>query len=104
MSRGSLATRQMSDSSSSDGEDTWIQWFCGLEGHEMFCEIDRGYIEDAFNLYGLRHFVPRINDSLDLILDRTGERGQRGAGAVSWRSLAVSASAWPGGVGGEREP
>ncbi|CAB1097968.1 unnamed protein product [Ectocarpus sp. CCAP 1310/34] len=63
----------MSDSSSSDGEDTWIQWFCGLEGHEMFCEIDRGYIEDAFNLYGLRHFVPRINDSLDLILDRTAQ-------------------------------
>ncbi|CAM9890411.1 unnamed protein product, partial [Ectocarpus sp. 8 AP-2014] len=67
------ATSHMSDSSSSDGEDTWIQWFCGLEGHEMFCEIDRGYIEDAFNLYGLRHFVPRINDSLDLILDRTAQ-------------------------------
>ena len=64
----------MSDSSSSDdGEETWIQWFCGLEGHESFCEVDRSYIEDGFNLYGLRHWVPSINDSLDVILDRVCE-------------------------------
>lgn len=64
----------MSESSSSDdGEDTWIQWFCALEGHEMFCEVDRSYIEDGFNLYGLRHWVPSINDSLDVILDRVCE-------------------------------
>lgn len=66
---------QMSDSSSSDGEDAWIQWFCGLPGHEMFCEVQRGYIEDGFNLYGLRHLVPRINDCLDVILDRVCEYG-----------------------------
>lgn len=64
----------MSDTSSSDdGDETWIQWFCGLEGHEMFCEVDRSYIEDGFNLYGLRHWVPSINDSLDVILDRVCE-------------------------------
>ena len=62
-----------SSSSSDDGEDTWIQWFCALEGHEMFCEVDRSYIEDGFNLYGLRHWVPSINDSLDVILDRVCE-------------------------------
>lgn len=64
----------MSDSSSSDdGDETWIQWFCGLEGHESFCEVDRSYIEDGFNLYGLRHWVPSMNDSLDVILDRVCE-------------------------------
>lgn len=39
----------------------------------MFCEVERGYIEDGFNLYGLRHWVPSINDSLDVILDRVGK-------------------------------
>ncbi len=63
----------MSDSSSSDGEDTWIHWFCGLDGHEMFCEVDRSYVEDGFNLFGLRHWVPNINDCLDVILDRVRE-------------------------------
>lgn len=38
----------------------------------MFCEVDRSYIEDGFNLYGLRHWVPNINESLDVILDRVG--------------------------------
>lgn len=59
--------------SSEDGGDTWIQWFCAREGHEMFCEVERSYIEDGFNLYGLRHWVPSINDSLDIILDRECE-------------------------------
>ncbi|CAM9688963.1 unnamed protein product [Choristocarpus tenellus] len=62
----------MTDSSSSAADETWIQWFCALQGHEMFCEVERGYIEDGFNLYGLRHFVPGINQCLDVILDRIG--------------------------------
>mmetsp|Transcript_51683 Transcript_51683/g.75636 ORF Transcript_51683/g.75636 Transcript_51683/m.75636 type:complete len:271 (-) Transcript_51683:494-1306(-) len=58
--------------SSEDGEETWIEWFCGLQGHEMFCEVDRGYIEDGFNLYGLRQLVPHFSECLDIILDRIG--------------------------------
>lgn len=46
--------------------------FCGLKGHEMFCEVERSYIEDGFNLYGLRVCVSNFNDCLDLILDRIG--------------------------------
>eukprot|EP00984_Skeletonema_dohrnii_P003894 scaffold1339_cov129-Skeletonema_dohrnii-CCMP3373.AAC.5 len=42
------------DSSASGHDEPWIQWFCGLKGHEMFCEVERAYIEDGFNLYGLR--------------------------------------------------
>lgn len=48
------------------------QRFCGLKGHEMFCEVERAYIEDGFNLYGLRACVSNFSDCLDLILDRIG--------------------------------
>lgn len=39
---------------------------------EMFCEVERAYIEDGFNLYGLRACVTNFLDYLDLILDRIG--------------------------------
>jgi len=38
----------------------------------MFCKVERSYIEDGFNLYGLRGSVPNFTDCLDLILDRIG--------------------------------
>mmetsp|Transcript_12856 Transcript_12856/g.28002 ORF Transcript_12856/g.28002 Transcript_12856/m.28002 type:complete len:368 (-) Transcript_12856:1581-2684(-) len=60
------------DSSASGHDEPWIQWFCGLKGHEMFCQVERSYIEDSFNLYGLRACVSNFSDCLDLILDRIG--------------------------------
>mmetsp|Transcript_13958 Transcript_13958/g.25252 ORF Transcript_13958/g.25252 Transcript_13958/m.25252 type:complete len:386 (-) Transcript_13958:531-1688(-) len=60
------------DSSASGHDEPWIQWFCSLKGHEMFCEVERSYIEDGFNLYGLRACVSNFSDCLDLILDRIG--------------------------------
>ncbi len=39
------------------------------EGHEFFCEVDRGYIEDTFNLYGLRMEIPHFKSCLNIILD-----------------------------------
>lgn len=38
----------------------------------MLCEVDRSYIEDGFNLYGLRHHFSNFQGCLDIILDRTG--------------------------------
>ena len=38
----------------------------------MFCQVERAYIEDGFNLYGLRACVSNFSDCLDLILDRIG--------------------------------
>ena len=35
-------------------ENGWIKWFCNLEDHHYFCEIDEFFIADPFNLYGLK--------------------------------------------------
>ena len=32
--------------------DSWIGWFCTLEGHEYMVEVDADYIKDPFNLFG----------------------------------------------------
>jgi len=59
--------------SSSDEELTgegWIAWFCNLKGHEFFAEVDDEYIQDNFNLYGLRNRVRYYDQSYEMILSR----------------------------------
>lgn len=34
--------------------DNWITWFCEIEGHEFFVEVDEEFIRESFNLYGLK--------------------------------------------------
>ncbi|KAJ1954680.1 casein kinase 2 regulatory subunit, partial [Dispira parvispora] len=48
---------------------SWISWFCSYSGHEYFCEVAEEYIEDEFNLTGLRQMVPHYNYALETILD-----------------------------------
>lgn len=43
----------------SESAGGWISWFCELEGHDFFAEIDEEYIRDTFNLYGLKQLIPR---------------------------------------------
>lgn len=45
-----------------------MQWFCSLEGHEFFVEIDEEYIRDNFNLYGLAAKVPHYREAIEMVL------------------------------------
>lgn len=46
----------------------WIQWFCSLEDHHFFIELDEDYIRDTFNLYGLRQRIENYDEALKMIL------------------------------------
>ncbi|KAG8457969.1 hypothetical protein KFE25_012640 [Diacronema lutheri] len=61
------------DSSSEDGssldEPSWISWFCLLRHHELFCEVDPAYIQDRFNLNGLKEEIgPLYGEAMAMIL------------------------------------
>lgn len=56
-------------SSDDDQDVSWIVWFCTRKGNEFYTEVEREFVEDHFNLYGLKNQVPYYNHALDLILD-----------------------------------
>lgn len=49
-------------------EEGWISWFCSLEGHDCFAEVDEEYIRDTFNLFGLKSAVNNFDSAMDMIL------------------------------------
>lgn len=60
----------------SDGDyASWVSWFCHVQGHEFFYEVDVEYIQDDFNLCGSSNQVPYYDCVLDLILDVESSRG-----------------------------
>lgn len=67
-----VAEEEFNMSDYEEEDEKWVQWFCSLSGNEAFCEVAQSYIEDSFNLYGLRAVVPNYQDALNIILDMTG--------------------------------
>jgi casein kinase II subunit beta len=57
------------DEDDSESGTGWISWFCDLEGHEFFVEVDEDYIRDNFNLHGLREKITYFNEAMQMILD-----------------------------------
>ena len=47
-----------SDASSEDEPRTWVENFMAHDRHKYFCKVDYNYINDNFNLYGLREEFP----------------------------------------------
>ena len=37
-----------------EAKDGWVNWFCTLEGHEYLVQVDEEFLNDPFNLHGLR--------------------------------------------------
>lgn len=44
----------ISEDSNMSSDTGWISWFCNLDDHKFFSEVDVDYIKDNFNLYGLK--------------------------------------------------
>uniref|UniRef100_A0A6B2LDJ1 Casein kinase II subunit beta n=1 Tax=Arcella intermedia TaxID=1963864 RepID=A0A6B2LDJ1_9EUKA len=67
---------EISSSTSESGlsiEKSWISWFCSARGRGFFVEVEKSWIEDDFNLYGLSHSrmgISHYDVALDTILDR----------------------------------
>jgi Casein kinase II regulatory subunit len=62
-----------SSETSSFIDEGWASWFCNLAGNHFFCEVDKAYMEDPFNLFGLKQYLPKdYSKALDAILDRLG--------------------------------
>ena len=60
-----------SESDSSYVEEKWSSWFCSLHGNNFFCEVEKSYIEDTFNLFGLKQYLgTEYNRAMDTILDK----------------------------------
>ncbi|KAJ1391845.1 casein kinase II, regulatory subunit [Ochromonadaceae sp. CCMP2298] len=60
-----------SSGTSSLVDETWVAWFCSLSGNHVFCEVDKQFIEDTFNLFGLKQYISKdFNKVLYTILDR----------------------------------
>lgn len=54
--KNNICIDDIDEDESSNG---WVSWFCELDGHEFFVEVDEDYITDSFNLYGLKNLIPR---------------------------------------------
>eukprot|EP00123_Amoebidium_parasiticum_P005126 comp16376_c0_seq1/m.14230 comp16376_c0_seq1/g.14230 ORF comp16376_c0_seq1/g.14230 comp16376_c0_seq1/m.14230 type:complete len:313 (-) comp16376_c0_seq1:6-944(-) len=64
------AHAKMNSSSMSSSESaSWIELHCRKRGNKYLCEVEESYIEDAFNLFGLRSSVSNYSKALSLILD-----------------------------------
>jgi hypothetical protein len=65
-----------SSGSSAGVDDTWISWFCNMNsGNHVLCEVDKPFIEDSFNLFGIKQFIPGdFNRAMAAIVDKDGRR------------------------------
>ena len=42
----------------------WIPWFCNLDDHHFFCEVDIQFIQDRFNLHGLKKKFNQFDEAI----------------------------------------
>ena len=62
-----------SDDSEALSDEQWISWFTSQSGNHLFCEVEKSYIEDSFNLFGLKQYLSSTGDfnkAMSQILDK----------------------------------
>ena len=88
------ALESSSEEGSSLDEPSWVSWFCMLRNHEFFCEVDPAFVQDRFNLYGLKEVVgPLYGEAMTMILGYapTGTPAPRPRRARARRALRGAA-------------
>ena len=51
-------------------DDTWIEWFCKMDGNHFFVEITHDFLNNKLNLLGLEKQYPDYEDYLEIILSK----------------------------------
>lgn len=49
-------------------EDTWIEWFCKMEGNHFFVEITHEFLNNKMNFIGLEREFPNYDEYLEIML------------------------------------
>eukprot|EP00597_Dinobryon_sp_UTEXLB2267_P002010 CAMPEP_0170075976 /NCGR_PEP_ID=MMETSP0019_2-20121128/13028_1 /TAXON_ID=98059 /ORGANISM="Dinobryon sp., Strain UTEXLB2267" /LENGTH=305 /DNA_ID=CAMNT_0010287313 /DNA_START=68 /DNA_END=982 /DNA_ORIENTATION=- len=71
-------------------DESWIGWFCNLNGNIFFCNIEKSFIEDSFNLFGLKQYLTKdFTRVLDTILDKLDESSENTDSEDLSRSAAL---------------
>jgi casein kinase II subunit beta len=84
MDQGQLESS--SEEGSSLDEPSWVSWFCMLRNHEFFCEVDPAFVQDRFNLYGLKEVVgPLYGEAMTMILGYAPTGARRRAALLTGR-------------------
>ena len=84
MDQGQLESS--SEEGSSLDEPSWVSWFCMLRNHEFFCEVDPAFVQDRFNLYGLKEVVgPLYGEAMTMILGYAPTGARRRAARLTGR-------------------
>ena len=69
----STLSHHESSGTSSLIDEGWVSWFCGLNGNHVFCEVEKQFMEDSFNLFGLKQYVAKdFTRVMNTILDQIG--------------------------------
>ena len=58
-------------------DDTWIEWFCKLEGNHYFVEITDDFLLNDMNLLGLDKEYPNYSPILDIILGKEAPKPEQ---------------------------
>ena len=51
-------------------EDTWIEWFCKMEGNHFLVEISHEFLKDKLNLIGLEKEFPNYEELITIMLNK----------------------------------